>query len=100
MKSSIEMSFRIPSDVLFRVLDGEAVILNLRSGIYFGLDTIGTRMWQLIRDHSSSTQIISILLDEYEVAKDQLEKDLEQLIEDLLGKGLIETDVEESSSSE
>jgi hypothetical protein len=34
----------VPDDVLFRDLDGEAVILNLRTGTYFGLDELGTRM--------------------------------------------------------
>jgi len=41
-------SIIIPDDVLFRELDGEAVLLNLKTGIYFGLNPVATRMWQLI----------------------------------------------------
>ena len=39
---------RGPNDVIYRDLDGGAVILNLKTGTYFGLDTVGTRMWALI----------------------------------------------------
>ena len=44
---SLDTSLVVPEDVIFRELDGEAIILNLASGIYFGLDAIGTRMWAL-----------------------------------------------------
>jgi len=56
------MKVTIPDDVVFRDLAGEAVILNLASGIYFGLNEVGTRMWNLLAEHGSTEQILSFRL--------------------------------------
>ena len=50
MAPTLDAMFRIPDEVIFRELDGEAVILNLDTGIYFGLDAVGTRIWRLIEE--------------------------------------------------
>ena len=94
------MSFRISDDVVFRVLGDEAVILNLSTGIYFGLDSIGTRMWQLISEHGSMDKAIAAMLDEYEVEEARLRSDLEKLIEQFSEKGLVRADAEETSPAE
>jgi len=65
------MNFRIPGDVIFRLLGDEAVILSLSAGMYFGLDSVGTRIWQLISENASSEKIIETLCAEYEVEEDQ-----------------------------
>jgi hypothetical protein len=44
---------RICDDVVFHDLQGELVLLNLKTGVYFGLDSVGTRIWHLIREHGS-----------------------------------------------
>ncbi len=54
MTPTLDAAFRIPDEVIFRELDGEAVILNLDTGIYFGLDAVGTRIWRLIEERSRS----------------------------------------------
>jgi len=51
MAASLDRSVCVGKDVVFRELDGEAVILNLETGTYFGLDTVGTRIWQFCQDH-------------------------------------------------
>jgi hypothetical protein len=83
------MNIRISDDVVFRDLAGEAVILNLTSGVYFGLDEVGTRMWQLLSEHGDDTKALALLLDEYEVDAAQLRQDFDQLIGQLRAKGLI-----------
>jgi hypothetical protein len=83
------MNIRISDDVVFRDLAGEAVILNLASGVYFGLDEVGTRMWQLLSEHGDDARALSLLLDEYEVDAAQLRQDFHQLIGQLRAKGLI-----------
>jgi len=50
---SITDAVRIPDDVIFRELNGEAVILNLDNGTYFGLNSVGMRIWQLCEQHGS-----------------------------------------------
>lgn len=86
------MNVKVSDDVVFRVLGDEAVILNLATGVYFGLDTVGTRMWQLMSEHGSTDPVVTALLGEYEVDEGQLRGDLEKLIEQLKEKGLVSAD--------
>lgn len=79
----------VPDDVIFRELGGEAVLLNLESGIYFGLDPVGTRAWQLIVEHGCLERVHERLLEEYDVAPAALEADLLSLFSDLSRHGLL-----------
>lgn len=88
------MNLRVPNDVVFRDLAGEAVMLNLTTGVYFGLDTVATRMWHLIAECGSTETVLEVLLTEYEVEEARLRHDLDNLIRQLLEKGLITTDAE------
>ena len=85
---------------MFRVLGDEAVILNLASGVYFGLDTVGTRMWQLISEHGSTDKVIAAMLDEYAAEEGQLRSDLDKLIEQLSEKGLVQANAQETAPAE
>ena len=91
------MNVRIPEDVVFRILGDEAVLLNLASGVYFGLDSVGTRMWQLMSEHGSTEKVVETLLTEYEVEEGLLRQDVIALIRQLMGKGLVRADVEGGS---
>jgi len=71
-------------------LSGEAAILNLKSGVYFGLNTVGASIWKLIQEPRSVNEINDALVQEYDVDPDQCEKDLLALLEELLSKELIE----------
>jgi hypothetical protein len=85
----LDAAFRIPEEVVFRELDGEAVILNLDTGIYFGLDAVGTRIWRLIEERKSLRMVLDTLVDEYEAPPDRLQRDLLEFVERLTGKGLL-----------
>lgn len=85
----LDASLRIPDEVIFRELDGEAVVLNLDTGIYFGLDAVGTRIWRLLEEHKSLRTVLDTLADEYEATPDRLQRDLLAFVERLNGKGLI-----------
>ncbi len=76
-------------NVVARELEGEAVMLNLESGVYFGLDEVGTRIWALIQEHGSLRKVFEAMQREYDVAPATLEKDLLRLVEELQGKGLV-----------
>jgi hypothetical protein len=77
-------------DVIFRDLEGEAVILNLATGNYYGLDPIGTRIWALIQERGRVDAILDAILDEYEVEPELGKQDLLRLLGELESKGLIE----------
>ncbi len=95
-----QMLVHISDDVVYRELSGESVLLNLNSGVYFGLDEVGTRMWYLLAEHGSTDKVITAMLDEYEVEEGQIRSDLDKLIEQLSEKGLVKTDAAETSPVE
>jgi hypothetical protein len=89
---SLQSALRVSDDVVFRELDGEAVILNLASGIYFGLDRVGTRIWQLIDEHRQLDAVLTRLSGEYDAPAEELERDLLRLASELMEKGLVVAD--------
>jgi hypothetical protein len=78
--ASLENTFILSKDVLFRDLDGEAVILDLDSGRYFGLNAVGTRIWRLIEQHGQLSAVFAELCREYDAAPDELKEDLLELV--------------------
>ena len=70
--------------------DDEVVILNLESGVYFGLNAVGARVWQLIQEPTSVRDVCDALLEEYDVDPDRCKCELLALLRDLASKGLIE----------
>lgn len=91
MSVALEQSVRIPADVVFRELQGEAVILNLTSSMYFGLDAVGTRVWQLCEAHGSLNAVWEAMKQEYDAPDETLRGDLLRFIDELLAKGLVTT---------
>jgi hypothetical protein len=79
----------ITPDTLINVIDGESVILNMKSESYYGLDQIGTRMWTLLTTSDSIQTAYQQLLTEYDVSADVLRKDLNDFIDKLMTKGLL-----------
>jgi hypothetical protein len=68
----------------------ESAILDLKSGQYYGLNPIGTRIWALIQKPTPVVDILSKLLNEYEVDAQRCERDLLTLLGELERKGLVE----------
>ena len=81
---------RIPQLVHFQYLDGEGILLDLRTQLYFGLDDVGCRIWELVRESGSEQAICVSLVAEYDVPADEVRKDLAEWIDDLLARGLLE----------
>lgn len=86
---SLDNRVTVHQDAVFRELDGEAVILQLEAGMYFGLDPVGTRLWQLIETHGHLRSVLDAALQEFEVAPDVLERDLIELVSGLAEKQLV-----------
>lgn len=78
-------------------LAGEAAILDLKSGVYYGLDAVGARIWELIQQPKSVSEVHAALLEEYEVESARLETDLLKILQDLADNKLI--DIKEDSSA-
>jgi hypothetical protein len=79
----------IPAQVEARQVGAETVILDLASGTYFGLDPVGARIWQLMGEGKTLAEICEVMLAEYEVSRESIERDVLKLAEDLCAKQLI-----------
>ncbi len=86
----LESSIVIASpDQISSDLGDEAVILNLKSGVYHGLNEVGARVWNFIQQAKTVKEILEMLLQEYDVDVEQCNKDLIALLSDLLAAELI-----------
>jgi hypothetical protein len=90
--TTLQTKITIPPDVLFREVSGEAVILNVANGKYYGLDNVGTRMWALLAEHLRLEPVHQALLEEYEVQPEILQADLIRLVDELAAQGLVTLD--------
>ena len=84
-------TFQIPASVVAQEVDGETVIVDLGSGLYFGLDPVGTRIWQLLSQNGSRESVVRTMLSEFAVDEERLRRDLEALLADLRARGLVES---------
>jgi hypothetical protein len=85
-----QADYRITEDVLLQEVAGEAVLLNLKDGVYFTLDEIGARMIRLFREHNDLDLAVAALEGEYEASRDQIRGDMVRLLEEMVLHGLVE----------
>jgi hypothetical protein len=71
-------------------LGDEAAILSLKNGVYYGLDSVGARVWSLIQQPRTLSYLRDIIAAEYEVDGQRLESDLRNLVTDLAAQQLVE----------
>ena len=96
MKSVVSLASRasVPDGIVFQSLQDEMVLLNLHTGVYFGLNAVGARMWQLIQAHQNTplNEVLDALVDEYDVPPDRCAGDLLTLVTRLEENRLLEID--------
>lgn len=89
--SHTDRLLRIPILVHFQLLDGDGILLDLRNQLYFGLDDVGCRIWQLVRETGSEQGIFAALVQEYpEVSPIEIRTDLAEWLDDLIERKLLE----------
>lgn len=81
--------FTVSPRVLCQEVAGEAVLLDLDSEKYFGLNAVGLRVWQLLQRGDDVGAIFEVLAAEYAVAPATLAADLEDLMRRLRQAGLV-----------
>ena len=86
---NLNQKITLSPDVISQEVSGETVLLDLESENYFGLDEVGTRIWQLIKEKEDLQAIYTTLLDEYEVEESRLQADLEALLGEISNLGLV-----------
>ena len=81
--------FIVHPSVICRELSGETVLLNLESGVYYGLDAVGTRVWQLLMQGYTIASVRDTMIEEYDVAPDVLNADVMRLVGELRDRGIV-----------
>ena len=76
------------ADVLATAFDDELVLLNLRDGVYYGLEGVGTRIWSLIQRPMPVAEIRNALTEEFDVDPARCEEDLRAILGELVSRGL------------
>ena len=85
----LDTKLTIPAKVMFRQVDEEMVVLDLESGLYFGLDEVGKLIWDGVVAGKSLGEIASVISSEYEVNEAQAENDVVEFSAQLLDRGLL-----------
>ena len=81
------------ADTVFaQEVDGEMVLLDMESENYFGLDEIGTAIWQAMQEKETLKEVFDVLLEQYEVEPEMLEKDLSDFVGKLVESGLVKVE--------
>src|SRR5262245_27102009 len=76
-------------EVASKVLDGEAIIINLANGNYYSMDKVGGLIWQMIEGKHSLEEMIAAISAGYDASREQAQADVEHVIEDLLRENLV-----------
>jgi hypothetical protein len=79
-------------DIIWKNVKGEIVLLNPVSGKYYGLNKVGCAFWEKIDGKRSLSEITSSLLEDFNVEKERLVKDIEDLMKTLTGNNLVTLD--------
>jgi len=87
---TLASAIRIPTYVSFSVVGEDAFLLNTQTNKYYGLEQVGTRLWQLLNENNSLQSAHQILIKEYEIGPAELENDLLELVAHLMENGLVE----------
>lgn len=96
MSITLDSQLTIPETIYTQEVGEETILLDTRGGLYFSLDPVGTRMWQLIREHGRLRSVHETILAEYDVTPERLETDLLALAEKMITKGLASLPAAES----
>lgn len=92
MTIAFDSRVRSSANVLVRELEGEAVLLNLDTESYYGLDEVGARMWSVVNASDSVQSAYDTLIVEYDVDAERLREDLLRMIQEWIDHGLAQID--------
>jgi Coenzyme PQQ synthesis protein D (PqqD) len=91
MASPFSMRVTSGPDVVFQTVGNEAVLLNMKTSLYLGLNAMGTRMWIVLTEAGSIQAAYESLLAEFDVSAEELRKDLEDFLAKLNEFALVNT---------
>lgn len=85
----IDIRLTVPPQVISRLVGDETVLLDLASGMYFGLDNVGRIVWESVSRGMSLSEAADAIVAEYDVEREQARADVLEFAEDLVDRGLL-----------
>jgi hypothetical protein len=76
-------------EVAAKVIDGEAIIINLANGIYYSMDKVGGSIWEMLAGAYSLEEVTTAIIARYDVSSEQAQTDVERLAAELLQENLL-----------
>ena len=76
-------------EIASKVIDGEAILINLATGVYYSMDKVGALVWDLLQPGYNVEEVISAVTSRYDVTREQAEVDVRDLVEELLQENLV-----------
>jgi len=77
-------------NITWRVVDGEALILDLNTGFYFSLNPVATEIWEALQRGAEIPRILQTVSSKYRIEAQVVERDLHELMTDLRSCRLLE----------
>jgi len=82
-------TYKVTDEVMFTDVDREYVLLHAARGEYFSLNEMGRTMFDLIKTKKSRSEVIKSILNQYDVDREVVATDLEELIQSLVASDLL-----------
>jgi len=79
----------IPERIIFKKVGEEMVLLDFERGIYYGLNPVGARVWELLAEGKNTDEIADLLTEDFDVERSDAKGDVDALMDDLAANGLV-----------
>ena len=83
-----EQSIRPSDQAIDSAVGDETVLLELASGTYYGFDSVGTRIWTLLKEGRTPSEICAGLTEDFDVSAEQVEADVARFLDELVERGI------------
>lgn len=83
------MKYQISPEVLFSKIDDEVIIMSIEADSYFGLEPVGSRIWELLEQPATMDELVSQLVQEYDVNEAECRQDAQDFVTEMVARGLI-----------
>lgn len=94
MELSESTVISISKDNVYCNIEDEIIMLGLEDEVYYGLNSVGAFVWEQIKNPKTFAEILNAVLNEYDIEREECERDLRELITQLFNKGLVEVEDE------
>ena len=83
--------WQVSQEVLSSKIDDEIILMSIKADAYFGIDPVGSQVWEILSKHPLTTnEIVQLMMEDYEVDEETCRADVQAFIDDMYARKLIE----------